>query len=133
MNWIKLNWIGISPTCMSNDATKNLLNMQVVRSGMIYLIIYRMHHQWRHLNMPIRNLILNTATLTDGSKKITNEIFYIILMCMNDLFLSFTQGDSFGSNTRDSIRWLYSCNKSSYIRSVYKQCMWSYWNVLDKM
>ncbi len=38
-----------------------------VRSGMIYLIIYRMHHQWRHLNMPIRNLILNTGTLTGGS------------------------------------------------------------------
>ncbi len=31
------------------NATENLLNMQVVRSGMIYLIIYTMHHQWRHL------------------------------------------------------------------------------------
>ncbi len=49
------------------NATENLLNIQVVRSGMIYLIIYRMHHQWRHLNMPITNLILNTGTLTDGS------------------------------------------------------------------
>ncbi len=54
---------------------------------MIYLIIYRMHHQWRHLNMPIRNLILNTGTLTDRSTVFTNEIFYIILMSMNDLFL----------------------------------------------
>ncbi len=36
------------------------------------LIIYRMHHQWRHLNMPIRNLILNTGTLTDRS-----NFFYI--------------------------------------------------------
>ncbi len=32
-----------------------------------YLIIYRMHHQWRYLNMPIRNLILNTGTLNDIS------------------------------------------------------------------
>ncbi len=48
------------------NATKIFLNIQVVRSGMIYLIICRMHHQWRHLNMPIRNLILNTGTLTDG-------------------------------------------------------------------
>ncbi len=63
------------------NATENLLNMQVVRSGTIYLIIYRMHHQWRHLNMPIRNLILNTGTLTEGSN-ITNERFYIILMSM---------------------------------------------------
>ncbi len=49
------------------NATGNLLNMQVVRYGMIYLIIYRMHHQWRHLNMPVRNLILNTGTLNDES------------------------------------------------------------------
>ncbi len=41
--------------------------MQVVRSGMIYLIIYRMHHHWRHLQIPITNLILNTGTFTDGS------------------------------------------------------------------
>ncbi len=26
------------------------------------------------------------------------------------------------SGSRDSIRWLYSCDKSSYIRSVYSQC-----------
>ncbi len=31
--------------------------------------------------MPIRNLILNTGTITDGSNFI-NERFYIILMCM---------------------------------------------------
>ncbi len=27
------------------NATENLLNMQVVRSGMVYLIINRMYHQ----------------------------------------------------------------------------------------
>ncbi len=43
--------------------------------GKIYLIIYRMHHQWRHLNMPIRNLILNTGTLTDGSNVLLHQIF----------------------------------------------------------
>ncbi len=40
-----------------------------------------MHHQWRHLNLPMRNLILKTETLTDGSYFI-NQRFYIILMCM---------------------------------------------------
>ncbi len=59
------------------NATKNLLIMQVVRSGMTYLIIYRMHHHWKHLNMPIRNLILNTGTLTERFER-----FYIIFMCM---------------------------------------------------
>ncbi len=49
------------------NATENILNMQVVRSGMIHPIIYRMHHQWKHLNMAIRNLILNTGTLTERS------------------------------------------------------------------
>ncbi len=40
-----------------------------------------MNHQWMHLNMLARNLVLNTGTLTDGSNFI-NERFYIILMCM---------------------------------------------------
>ncbi len=38
-------------------------------------------HQWRHLNMPVTNLILNTGTLTKGSY-IINERFCIILMCI---------------------------------------------------
>ncbi len=49
------------------NTTKNLLNEHVVRSGLVYLIIYRMHHQWRNLNMPIRNLMFNTGTLAKGS------------------------------------------------------------------
>ncbi len=52
------------------NATENVLNMQVVKSGMIYLIIYRMH-----LNMHIRNLILNTGTLTGGSNVLQMKYF----------------------------------------------------------
>ncbi len=63
-----------------ND-TENILNMLVVKSEMVYLITYIMHLQWRHLNMPITNLILNTGTLTEGSN-ISYEQFCIISMCM---------------------------------------------------
>ncbi len=50
-----------------NEVLKHLclLNINVIVP--FYLIIYRMHHQCRHLNMPIKSLILNTGTLNDGS------------------------------------------------------------------
>ncbi len=59
----------------------NILNMQAVSSGMVYLIIYRMHHQWRHLHMPNRHVIVIRGTISEGSN-ISYEIFYINLMCM---------------------------------------------------
>ncbi len=38
------------------NASENLLNMQVVRSGMIYLIIYRMHPQAQAFKYAYKNL-----------------------------------------------------------------------------
>ncbi len=70
------------------NAFKNILNMLVVRSAIVYLIIYRMHHQWRHLNMHIINLILNTETLAEGSNIIYENVC-IILMCTIYFFFMF--------------------------------------------
>ncbi len=35
------------------------------------------NHQWRHLNIPIRNLILNTGTLTDRSNVLLMKYFIL--------------------------------------------------------
>ncbi len=40
------------------NATENLLNMAGGKIWNDLPNIYRFHHKWRHLHMPIRNLIL---------------------------------------------------------------------------
>ncbi len=58
------------------NAIANLLNMQVVMSTTVYLIIYRMHHQWRLLYMHVRNVIVDTGTLTEGLNIYLSKALY---------------------------------------------------------
>ncbi len=53
---------------------------------------------------------------------------YVFFKCVNkDIIINELQRHS-----RDSIRWLYSSNKSSYIRSVYSQCHVELFKCIDQ-
>ncbi len=76
-----------------------------------------------YFERPMSNIHLGLPSWTDGgTQTVLLYHWQLIFLCYHIMKIVVTSLVSLAVISKIAISWLYSCDKSSYIRSVYSQC-----------